>query len=264
MIGFVLGTGEGREILSFINKYTDEIVVSTATEYGYEIYKEFKAKHFNYKPLNEEEFKELIKKFGITVFVDATHPYASEVSKTLINVCKEMKIDYIRYERKSFFDNLSRNNIEKEGSKEDVIFVEAYEELQEVFNKIEGNILNTTGSNNALKIESLKGENNRIIHRILPSPKVISKLLDNGISMEDIIAIKGPFGFEINNGIIKEYNIKALITKDSGEEGGMKEKIDSALLNNVKIIVIKRPKMDYGIEFNDIKEMLNFIVLNNI
>ena len=264
MIGFVLGTGEGREILSFINKYTDEIVVSTATEYGYEIYKEFKAKHFNYKPLNEEEFKELIKKFGITVFVDATHPYASEVSKTLINVCKEMKIDYIRYERKSFFDNLSRNNIEKEGSKEDVIFVEAYEELQEVFNKIEGNILNTTGSNNALKIESLKGENNRIIHRILPSPKIISKLLDNGISMENIIAIKGPFGLEINNGIIKEYNIKALITKDSGEEGGMKEKIDSALLNNVKIIVIKRPKMAYGIEFNDIKEMLNFIVLNNI
>ena len=76
-----------------------------------------------------------------------------------------------------------------------------------------------------------------MIHRILPSPKVISKLLDNGISMDNIIAIKGPFGFEINNGIIKEYKIKALITKDSGEEGGMKEKIDSALLNDVKIIL---------------------------
>ena len=264
MIGFVLGTGEGREILSHINKYTDEIVVSTATEYGYEIYKDFKAKHFNYKPLNEEEFKELINKFGITVFVDASHPYASEVSKTLIKVCKEMKSDYIRYERKSFFHNLSKNNIKKEESVENIIFVETYEELQEVFKSIDGNILNTTGSNNALKIENLKGENNRMIHRILPSPKVISKLLDNGISMDNIIAIKGPFGFEINNGIIKEYKIKALITKDSGEEGGMKEKIDSALLNDVKIIVIKRPNMSYGIEFNDIKEMLNFIVLNNI
>lgn len=264
MIGFVLGTGEGREILSHINKYTDEIVVSTATEYGYEIYKDFKAKHFNYKPLNEEEFKELINKFGITVFVDASHPYASEVSKTLIKVCKEMKIDYIRYERKSLFHNLSKNNIKKEESVENIIFVETYEELQEVFKSIDGNILNTTGSNNALKIENLKGENNRMIHRILPSPKVISKLLDNGISMDNIIAIKGPFGFEINNGIIKEYKIKALITKDSGEEGGMKEKIDSALLNDVKIIVIKRPNMSYGIEFNDIKEMLNFIVLNNI
>ena len=256
MIGFVLGTGEGRDILSHVNKYTDEIVVSTATEYGYEIYKEFKAKHFNYKPLNEDEFKDLIIKFGINVFVDASHPYASEVSKTLIKVCNDLNVEYIRYERKSYFNKLKDNK--------NVIFIDKYEYLEEVFKNIDGNILNTTGSNNALKIEGLKSESNRIIHRILPSPKVISRLLDNGISMDNIIAIKGPFGFEINNGIIKEYKIKALITKDSGEEGGMKEKVDSALLNKVKIIVLKRPEINYGRKFNNIREMLNFIILNNI
>lgn len=251
MIGFVLGTGEGRAILSHVNKYTDEIVVSTATEYGYEIYKEFKAKHFNYRPLNEDEFKDLITKFGIDTFVDASHPYACEVSKTLIKVCNDLNIEYIRYERKSYFNDLKDN--------ENIIFIDKYEYLEELFKNIDGNILNTTGSNNALKIEGLKSEKNRIIHRILPSPKVISRLLDNGISMENIIAIKGPFGFEINNGIIKEYKIKALITKDSGEEGGMKEKIDSALINNVKIIVIKRLEVNYGRKFNNIEEMINFI-----
>ncbi|WP_303211092.1 cobalt-precorrin-6A reductase [uncultured Clostridium sp.] len=256
MIGFVLGTGEGRAILSHVNKYTDEIVVSTATEYGYEIYKEFKAKHFNYRPLNEDEFKDLITKFGIDTFVDASHPYACEVSKTLIKVCSDLNIEYIRYERKSYFNDLKDN--------ENIIFIDKYEYLEELFKNIDGNILNTTGSNNALKIEGLKSEKNRIIHRILPSPKVISRLLDNGISMENIIAIKGPFGFEINNGIIKEYKIKALITKDSGEEGGMKEKIDSALINNVKIIVIKRLEVNYGRKFNNIEEMINFIFLNNI
>ena len=63
---------------------------------------------------------------------------------------------------------------------------------------------------------------------------------------------------------MKEYKIKALITKDSGEEGGMKEKIDSALINNVKIIVIKRLEVNYGRKFNNIEEMINFIFLNNI
>ena len=256
MIGFVLGTGEGRAILSHVNKYTDEIVVSTATEYGYEIYKEFKAKHFNYRPLNEDEFKDLITKFGIDTFVDASHPYACEVSKTLIKVCNDLNIEYIRYERKSYFNDLKDN--------ENIIFIDKYEYLEELFKNIDGNILNTTGSNNALKIEGLKSEKNRIIHRILPSPKVISRLLDNGISMENIIAIKGPFGFEINNGIIKEYKIKALITKDSGEEGGMKEKIVFSLINNVKIIVIKRLEVNYGRKFNNIEEMINFIFLNNI
>lgn len=250
MIGFVLGTGEGREILSLINQYTDDIVVSTATEYGYEIYKDFKAKHFNYKPLNEDEFKGLVKEFNIKVFVDGSHPYASEVSKTLIKVCSEMKIDYIRYERKSYFDDLKDND--------NIIFIKEYKDLENVLENIEGNVLNTTGSNNALNIESLNIKN-RIIHRILPSPKIITKLLENGISIGDIIAIKGPFGIDINNGIIKEYKIKALITKDSGEEGGMKEKVASALENNVKIIVLKRPKVNYGKEFNDINKMLNFI-----
>lgn len=253
MIGFVLGTGEGREILAYINKYTDEIVVSTATQYGYEIYKDFKAKYFNYKPLNEEQFEELVKEFGIKVFVDASHPYASEVSKTVINVCGKMNIDYIRYERKSYFTELNNN--------ESIIFIDKYEELDKVLESIEGNVLNTTGSNNALKIESLNIKN-RIIHRVLPSPKVIGKLLENGVSIDNIIAIKGPFGIDINNGIIKEYKIKALITKDSGEEGGMKEKIESSLLNDIKGIVIKRPKFNYGKEFSDIKEMLEFIISN--
>ena len=113
------------------------------------------------------------------------------MSKTLIKVCNDLNIEYIRYERKSYFNDLKDN--------ENIIFIDKYEYLEELFKNIDGNILNTTGSNNALKIEGLKSEKNRIIHRILPSPKVISRLLDNGISMENIIAIKGPFGFEINN-----------------------------------------------------------------
>ena len=113
-----------------------------------------------------------------------------------------MNIDYIRYERKSYFTELNNN--------ENIIFIDKYEELDKVLESIEGNVLNTTGSNNALKIESLNIKN-RIIHRVLPSPKVIGKLLENGVSIDNIIAIKGPFGIDINNGIIKEYKIKALI-----------------------------------------------------
>ncbi|MGL4875366.1 MAG: cobalt-precorrin-6A reductase, partial [Clostridium sp.] len=34
MLGFVLGTGEGHEILKEVNKFTSDIFVSTATKYG--------------------------------------------------------------------------------------------------------------------------------------------------------------------------------------------------------------------------------------
>lgn len=251
MIAFILGTSEGKEILSLINKHTDKILVSTATKYGGELLKDFKTLHINDKPLNEEEFKEIFKKFNIKVLVDASHPYAQEVSRTSIKVCKELGIDYIRYERKSYFDDKLENK--------DIIKIEKYEDLKDILNSIDGNVLNTTGSNNVEKILSLKLKN-RVIHRILPSVQVLQKLIDIGVSIEDIIAIKGPFGYEINNGIIKEFKIKVLITKDSGIEGGIKEKVEVAIDNNLKIIVLNKPKINYGQTFNDINKLVDFIV----
>ncbi|ENZ03573.1 precorrin-6x reductase [Clostridium thermobutyricum] len=249
MLGFVLGTGEGREILREMNKFTEDIVVSTATAYGGELLKEYKVKHMNTKPLDLEGFKNLIREWNIKVFVDVSHPYASEASKTVIKACKEENIKYIRYERESYFDKVDYKQI---------IRLDSYEELKKALKDIKGNILNTTGSNNALLINSL-GLENRVIHRVLPSYTVIKKLTEGGITLDNIIAIKGPFGKAINDGIIKEYNIKAIITKDSGKEGGVEEKVNSAIENNAKIILINKPKVDYGTVFNDLKDLILYL-----
>lgn len=249
MIGFVLGTSEGNEILERVNKITDDIVISTATSYGGELLKEYKYKHLNTEPLDEVKFKKLIEDFNIKLFVDASHPYAKEVSKTLIKVCDELNIEYIRYERKSYLDNTENKKI---------IRIDSYEELEEVLKKIDGNVLNTTGSNNAGFINSLNIEN-RVIHRVLPLPNILQKLIDSGIKIENIIAIKGPFGKEINNGIIKEYKIRAIITKDSGLEGGIKEKIESALENDINVIVISKPKVEYKNFYESIDDLVEAI-----
>lgn len=254
MIGLALGTSEGKEILSRLNEFTEEIVVSTATEYGQQLYKDYKVKYINSKPLDENGFKEFIRKYNIKIFVDASHPYAQIVSKTLIKVCKDMHIDYIRYERLSYFL--------EEDTYENIITIEDYSELEETLKSIEGNVLNTTGSNNVEIIKKLNIKN-RIIHRVLPSPSVIQKLIGFGVGIEDIIAIKGPFGSHINNGIIKEYTIKALITKDSGKEGGMEEKIIAARENNIKVIIIKKPNINYQCEVNSVEKLINLLVEKN-
>lgn len=251
MIGLVLGTGEGKEILSRLNKFTDKIVVSTATEYGQQLYKDYKVKYINSRPLDDDGFSHLIRKYNIKVFVDASHPYAQIVSKTLMKVCEEMNINYIRYERKGYFQG--------RGNDKNIIMIDDYNQLEEAVTLIEGNILNTTGSNNVEIIMNLSIKN-RVIHRVLPSPTVIQKLIDVGVGIEDIIAIKGPFGSHINTGIIKEYNIKALITKDSGIEGGIEEKIIAATENNIKVIIIKKPNINYKCEVNSVEELINFLV----
>ncbi|MGL5086629.1 MAG: cobalt-precorrin-6A reductase [Clostridium sp.] len=249
MIGFILGTSEGKKFLSLINKYTENIVVSTATEYGGELLSSYKVKHINTKPLDKEELKKLITDFNINVIVDASHPYAQVVSENTMEICIELNIEYIRYERLGVLS---------EEKDENIIRVKSYEELKAVLNYIPGNILNTTGSRNIQKIINLNIQN-RIIHRILPSWKILKEVLELGVNIEDIVAIKGPIGYELNKGFIEEYNAKAIITKDSGLQGGVVEKHKAAVDANIKLIVIEKPTIEYGKVFNNEEPIINYL-----
>ncbi len=253
MIALILGTKEGRDILSLLNKFTEDLFISTATKYGGELLKDYNFKIMNDKPLSKYEMINVFKKNKIKALIDASHPYALEVTKTCMEVSKELDIEYIRYERPSVL---------KEFKGEDkVITLESYEDLKDAISKIKGNILNTSGSRNIEKILNLNLEN-RIIHRILPSVKVLQKCLDLKIKVEDIIAIKGPITKELNDAFIKDYDGKALILKDSGKEGGTKEKILACLENNIYALVIKRKKVYYENQFNDVENLVSYIKSN--
>ncbi|SFD02148.1 cobalt-precorrin-6A reductase [Clostridium uliginosum] len=250
MIGFILGTSEGRKILSLINKYTEDIAVSTATSYGGELLKEFKIKDLNTKPLNKEEMLNWIKSNKIKVLVDASHPYAKEVTKTALECANELEIQYVRYERLGALENITG---------EDIIRVKNYDEVIDNIKKIEGNILNTTGGNNVSKFVDIDF-NYRIIHRILPSPKVLTKIVDAGIKIKDIIALQGPISYELEKAFIAQYDVKAILTKDSGIEGGVIEKLKAVRDNNIKLIVIEKPKFQYDLVFNTEESLIKFLV----
>lgn len=249
MIGFILGTSEGKKILKGINKYTDNIAVSTATSYGGQLINECRLKVLNTKPLNKEEMLEWLKTNNIDVLVDGSHPYAQIVSETAKECSNILNIDYVRYERPGVLENV-------EG--DDIVRVKDYEEAIEIMRSIDGNILNTTGGNNVTKFVNADLKH-RVIHRILPSPAVLTKIVDAGIKIKDIIAIQGPVTYELEKAFINQYDAKAILTKDSGIEGGVLEKLKAARKANIKIIVIEKPKVEYDIEFNDEKSLVDYL-----
>ena len=250
MIAFILGTKEGKEIVSLVNKYTEDIIISTATAYGGELLKELKYKDLNNKPLNLEEMEKWLLKNKVNILVDASHPYASEVTKNAIMCAKKLDVLYVRYERLGALQNESGD---------DVIRVKDYEEVIYAIKNIDGNILNTSGGNNVEKFINIDFKY-RIIHRILPSPKVLNKIVECGVKIKDIIALQGPITYELEKAFIKQYDIKAIITKDSGIEGGATEKFKAARESNAKIIIIERPKIKYDIEFNDEEKLVKFLI----
>lgn len=252
MIGFILGTSEGKKIVSLINEYTEDIAITTATNYGGELLKNFKFKSLNTKPLNKEKMFEWIKENGISILVDASHPYAKEVTINAIECSKKLKINYVRYERSGVLEQIQG---------EDIIRVKNYEEAIKIIKSLDGNILNTTGSNNIFKFLDINF-NYRILHRVLPSYEVLKKIIESGVKIEDIIALKGPISYELEKAFIKQYNIKAIITKDSGVQGGVLEKLKAVRDCNIKLIVIEKPKFKYDLEFNSEEDLIKYLIRN--
>ncbi|WP_297421512.1 cobalt-precorrin-6A reductase [Clostridium sp.] len=250
MIGFILGTSEGRKILELISKYTNDIAVSTATSYGGKLLEEFNIKVLNTKPLGKAEMLNWLNLNQINVLIDASHPYAQEVTRTAVECTEELKIKYIRYERKGSLENIKD---------EDILRVQNYDEAIELIKNIDGNILNTTGGNNVSKFLNLDFKY-RVIHRILPMPKVLSKIVEEGINIKDIIALQGPISYELEKAFIYQYNIKAILTKDSGKEGGVLEKLRAVQECKIKLIVLEKALFKYDLEFSDEENLVKYIV----
>ncbi|WP_125153187.1 cobalt-precorrin-6A reductase [Clostridium rectalis] len=250
MIGLISGTSDGREILSMLNKYTDNILISTATEYGGELLKKYNYKILNTKPLLPRDMEKLFKQNNIKILIDSSHPYAIEVSKNAMNICKKLGIEYVRYERESVVNRFL--------NEEKIIEVDTYEELYKYLVNIDGTVINTTGSRNLGKILNLN-LNNRIVHRVLPSMKVIEECYLLGIQLDDLIAIKGPISYELNKAFIKEFNANAILIKDSGVEGGTEEKIKAALDENIFVFVVGREKLYYNKVFYNKEKLIDYV-----
>ena len=250
MIGVIVGTSEGKNILSGLNKFTDDILISTATVYGADLLKNYKYKVFNEKPLDLVGLMQVIKDNDIKILIDASHPYALEITSNAIKACKVYGVQYVRYERPSIIKKFKENK--------NIIVVEDYDSLYPYLLKVKGSILNTTGSRNIDKIIGFKLKN-RVIHRVLPSVKVLEEILNQGIRVDDIVAMKGPVGYELNCGFIKEYKAKAILMKDSGVQGGTYDKIKAAIDNNIPAFVIGRKPMKYSKVFYSELELVKYI-----
>jgi precorrin-6A/cobalt-precorrin-6A reductase len=56
--------------------------------------------------------------------------------------------------------------------------------------------------------------------------------------------------------LIKDFKIKDMVTKNSGKEGGLGEKINAAEETGVKIIILDKPKVDYPNKYENIEKII--------
>ena len=248
MIWLVAGTKDARVIAEkLLTGGTDRFLASTATEYGGKLFNDERIEVID-KKLEYEDMKQLIAEKNIDIIIDASHPYAVNVSRNAMLAAENSGIEYFRFERKM---------LDYKGAKR-------FSSLDEIVRYIKTaykneNILSTLGSNNLPEIKSVSEENNLYI-RILPTVSSVAKAENLGFLPGKIIAVQGPFSKNLNKVILEDYKIKALITKESGETGGEAEKIEACIETDTEILVLERPKISYINCFENIEELVNRIL----
>ena len=135
MILVLGGTSDSIEICNLLNKHNLSYFVSVTTAYGKEIASKCTDKVL-LKKLTIEDMIEFIKENKIDKVIDATHPYAVEVSTNAMKSCELSNIRYIRFERESLINEIDYD---------DKYLVETVEEACEVANKVGNNIFIGTG-----------------------------------------------------------------------------------------------------------------------
>ena len=246
------GTTEGRKLSETLSKSSIKHDICVATDYGREVLDENPYMNVHTGRMDYDMMLEFIKEGDFSLVVDATHPYALEVTSNIIKAAKEAGLEYVRLKRDS-----------KTESGENIRYYESVIECANALKSTEGNILLTTGSKELPEF-CIEGVKERIYARVIPQMESLRICEENGIKGKQIIAMQGPFNVTLNAALMKQYNIRNLVTKCSGTFGGYEDKIDAANMLGVNVFVISPKQTEDGESFNDVLKKIENVTGKDI
>lgn len=135
------GTTEGRQIAEFLNRRKISALICVATEYGEQLLPASDTLDVSHNRLSEPEMESLMREKGSPLVLDATHPYAAEVTENIRKACEQTGSPYVRVLRENTAENMETESL----------YAGSVEEAVTLLEHTKGNILVTTGSKEAQK-----------------------------------------------------------------------------------------------------------------
>ncbi len=232
MILVLGGTYDSRKLVEALLKSNYKTVYASVTQFNTNLLPDNPRLTLHTQAMDRSEMEAFILNEGVTCVVDATHPYAVEVSRNAIEAAKAGSVPYLRLERPGLIEDGKY-----------FIGFDTYQDMVAFLAERSGNILVTTGSRQLEHYQRL--DKTRLTVRVLPTASVLAKCEALGYKPSAIIAMQGPFSEAMNGLIIEERNIAYLTTKDSGDVGGVGEKLSAARSKGVAVLFLRRPKINY-------------------
>lgn len=234
------GTSEGRALCEALSASGRPADVCTATPYGGALVEDLPHIRVRSARLSAAEMAGLMAAEGFCTVVDATHPYAREVTLNIREACAATGAEYIRIVR----DESGAGNNAAEPAR--IKSVPDMDAAVDYLAGTEGKVFLATGSKELAKFCRLQGYADRLYARVLPDAEVIRRCNELGFCGGHLIAMQGPFTRELNLALLRQFGCRFMVTKNTGKAGGLDDKISAALEAGAEVVLVERPLEESG------------------
>lgn len=249
-IWLIAGTKDARDIARCLLNRKHRVLATVTTAYGRELLATLPGLEVEEGQLSQAAMQQLILQRNIDCVVDASHPFAQEVSQNAMAACRNTDTTYLRFERQE---------TDLQEIPGEVKVVSSFEEAATQARSVEGNVFLAIGSNHLAAFTEQMRDPQRIFARVLPDSRMVARCEAAGLSTGNILAVKGPFSQALNLEMMRHCQAKVLVTKESGETGGTGEKLQAARELGIPVILVKRPALEYTEKVGSLEGLIQFL-----
>jgi precorrin-6x reductase len=243
------GTADGNALAAELSRRGYRLIVSTASDYGAELASvALPGVEVRSGRQGVAERRSQLQQSRAVAIIDATHPFATEISCQLTQLSAELNIPYFRYERPAAaVPSFARQ-------------VPDMPEAARLAIEIGHRIFLATGIKDVDAFLKQSGAEYREWWlRITPDTGSLELALKTGVPRSHICAMQGPFSADFNIALWSAWKVDCVVTKESGEAGGFGSKAEAADKLGIPLIVVKRPQIFYPVvasDFNTLADLL--------
>ena len=249
----IAGTADARLLAGELAAAGHRVVASVATPLGAELMSTSGAATVLTGRKDGPALGAVLRQLRPDCLVDASHPFAEAVSRHAIAACAEHEIRYLRFERPRFAGEYAR--LHRVADHQSAAAAAA-----QIVAAAGGRALLTVGSSQLeVYIRSFADPPRQLCARVLPLSAVLSRCEELGLGPGRIIAAQGPFSADLNLATIHHVDATVLVSKDSGEVGGLAAKVAACAQAGIDLVLIERPVVAYPIEFADRGELIKHL-----